>query len=140
VAARACADSATLCVVRGSGYVLALTRGPPGSQPEFGVLCCSLVLTCSAGLVTVLAEPAPPPPDGAGGRLTQRGARPVMMVPAPSAEPRPGLPLSASTNVSPAGMPPLPHTLTVTERCPFLVTSVRTDIPGAGPAGGAAVM
>jgi hypothetical protein len=94
------------------------------------VLRYSLVLACSAGPGHVLAGPVPPPPDGAGGRLTQWGTGPVMMPPTPS-ESRPGPLLNARIIVSPAGMPPLP-TLTVTERCPFPFTPVLTDTAGCG--------
>src|SRR5262249_8574955 len=66
-------------VVRGGGCVLALTRGP-GSHPGSGVLCCRLMLSCSAG-------PAIGPGGGddedrrageevGGGRLALRGVRP----------------------------------------------------------------
>src|SRR5215472_12699924 len=55
-----------------------------------------------------------------------------MMPPAPTAPPLRGLPLNASTIVSPLGMPPLPHPLTVTERCPPLFTPALTDTFGCG--------
>jgi hypothetical protein len=71
------------------------------------------------------------PPDRAGGRLTQRGTRPVMMPPSPSAVPLRGLPVNARIIVSPAGMPPL-ATLTVTERYPCPFTPVMTDTAGCG--------
>lgn len=54
-----------------------------------------------------------------------------MMPPAPT-DSWPGPLLNASISVSPLGMPPLPHTLTVTERCPFFYTPVPTDIDGCG--------
>src|SRR5450755_5138196 len=78
-----------------------------------------------------LRRAAIPTGYGAEGRLTQRGTGPVMMPPAPSAVPWRGLPLNARIIVSPAGMPPLP-TLTVTERCPLLVTPLLTDTLGCG--------
>jgi hypothetical protein len=66
----------------------------------------------------VPAAPAPPPPDGADGRLTQLGTGPLMMPPAPT-EPLRELPLNASTIVSPAGMLPLILTETVTPGCDY---------------------
>src|ERR1700683_917163 len=112
-------------------HVGVAARFPPGSHPGSGVLRSSLALTCSAGAGHGTGQPEPPPPDGADGRLTQLGTGPVMMPPAPSAGPWPGLPLKARIIVSPAGMPPLPS-VTDTERWPLLVTPLPTDTLGCG--------